>query len=335
MQIKTSNIYCYYVKNHNAIKVGFGDSSVSRMRDYAKTYSLDVDIATLKTWQIPVSGLALSIENACHGALIEAGIHRHLIPNSDGKEAQELFFLGTTPYQEAVLLVAGTIDETIHFFSTKIVKSSHFNSEQSRRKAEENRVRKEAINAKKKEEFQILVSDCSQQIKNVWNSKFEPVASFRQTTRAINKNFDFTESFLKNIFRFERNTVKRFHNWNQYPRIREMVVNIFDAQREAKQELINIFKIYQNREVISKACDYTGLQIYSPGGFDLPFVDNPLYADEWAFIEVRLLIQEATYSLGGDEASELIKLDSTLQSLVKKAAQKKPPELTEPLWNRY
>ena len=149
MAFKSSNLYCYYVKNHNAIKVGFGENSTQRMRDYSKFYNLEVDLSSLKKWKIPVSGLAQTVENSCHLALLDAGFQKHILSNEDGQEAQELFHLGGASYEDALLIVAGTIDETIENIVSKLGITDHKNIEKSRRKKEEIRLRKEQIDALK------------------------------------------------------------------------------------------------------------------------------------------------------------------------------------------
>jgi hypothetical protein len=334
MAIKSSNLYCYYVINHHAIKVGFGESSAQRMRDYSKLYKLEVEISSLKNWKIPVSGLAQTVENSCHIALLDAGLEKHIISNEEGQEAHELFHLGNTSYQDAVLIVAGTIDETIQTIVSKLGHSNSKNIEESRRKKEENRILKDTILAKKNVEFERKVQECSNYIKSIWNAKFKPVIDISEKTREININFQYRESTLKRLFTSEKNPVIRMYKWPPYERIRELIVLSLQPQRVAKSELVNIYNKFKDDKVIQVACKNTKLRIFSPGNVDLCLVDNPLYQHEWALIEIRLIVQHATY-FGGDDAIELINLDSVLQKLVKKASLELPPELLDTNWNRY
>lgn len=98
MTIKTSNIYAYFVPSLNAIKVGYGDSSVQRMKSYVKQYGLDVAESSLRSWEIPVSGVAQTIESECHKTLLASGLER-LSVFADEQEAQELFGLGDITYE--------------------------------------------------------------------------------------------------------------------------------------------------------------------------------------------------------------------------------------------
>ena len=327
MAIKSSNLYCYYVKNHNAIKVGFGESSTQRMRDYSKSYLLEVEYSSLKNWEIPVSGLAQIVENSCHEALIEAGLNKHNITNIDGQEAQELFHLGSTSYEEAVLIVAGTIDETIENILSKLGSTNHKNKEESRRKKEENRLRKEKIVASKKAEFDRQVYECSAYIRSVWNTKFQPVIEIFDITRRININFQYRESSIKRLFSGETSPVVRMYQWEPYQVICNKIVNSLETLRLAKAEVVKINNKFTDYKVVTASEEFLKLSIYRPGGHDLPFVDNPLHGNEWALTEVRLIVQHATYCFGGDDALELIKLDSRLQKLVTKASLSYPPEL--------
>lgn len=326
MSIKSSNLYCYYVKNHNAIKVGYGDSSQQRMRDYAKVYSLEVDSKSLKSWNIPVSGLASIVESACHQSLLDAGFKRYIIPNADGQEAQELFDLGNTPYHEVVIIIAGTIDETIDLIANKITKTTNKEKEIANREFLENKARIDSLRRKKEAQFIQKSNDCAKYIRSVWKDKFQPFVDIFEKTRLINKNFVYKESALKRLFGSEKNPVIRMYNWPPYKDIRNHIIESFDIHREAKAELIKINNIFKDDDVIRKAIDISGLCIYSPNGHDLCLL-NPYRNEDWAHLEIRLLVQFACY-FGGDDASELIELDPILQSLVAKAWAELPPELT-------
>lgn len=331
MAIKPSNLYAYYVENHKAIKVGFGDSTKQRVKDYSKQYELKIDEKSIRTWEIPVSGLAQTIEAECHRVLVEAGLQRLAI-SVNGQEAQELFELGNTSYDEAVLLVAGTIDETIGNILSRLGGNSATNKENLRKKSEEARIRKEAISASKKAEFEAQVNECANYIKSIWNIKFQPVVDLLNKTRAINSKFEFSESSWKVLFSGATSPVLRMYQWSLYPSIRDLTEDIFRAMRVAKAANIALNKKYENYKVIKAAEERLKLSVWSPGGWDLNFVNSPYYKDDWAIVEVRLIVQSATYCFGGDEAIELIKKDSNLQRVVKLASSAMPPELVDYDW---
>jgi hypothetical protein len=315
------------VQNHNAIKVGFGESSTQRMTDYSKSYLLEVKYSSLRSWEIPVSGLAQIIENSCHKALVEAGLKKHIVTNINGQESQELFQLGSTSYDEAVLIVASTIDETIDNILSKFGDTKNKNNEESRRKKEENKLRKENIVSAKKVEFDKQVLECSFYIKSVWDSKFQPVIEIFEKTRKINVNFEYKETRIKRFFSGEINPVIRMYQWQPYQVICNHIENSLEPLRAAKAEYLKIKSKFPDYKVISASEKCLKLSIYRPGEYDLPFVDNPHYRNNWALTEVRLVVQMATYCFDGDQALELIKLDSRLQKLVSKAYLNYPPEL--------
>lgn len=331
MAIKPSNLYAYYVENHKAIKVGFGDSPKQRVKDYSKQYELKIDEKSIRTWEIPVSGLAQTIEAECHRVLMEAGLQRLAILVNE-QEAQELFELGNTSYDEAVLLVAGTIDETIGNILSSLGGNSATNKENLRKKSEETRIRKEAISASKKAEFEAQVNECANYIKSIWNVKFQPVIELLNKTRAINSKFEYREGSIKRLLSGETSPVLRMYQWNLYPQLRNFFEPIFGAMRVAKAEYQLINEKFQNYEVIKAAEEKLKLSIWCPGGKDLNFVNNPYYKDDWALTEIRLIVQEATYCFGDVEALQLIKMDSKLTQLVQLAKSTLPPELVNYSW---
>ena len=69
-----------------------------------------------------------------------------------------------------------------------------------------------------------------------------------------------------------------------------------------------------------------GLSLWAPGGHDLPMVGSYPDRNGMAFLEVRLVVQDAT-GFGGDDAEEIIKCDPDLLALVKFAEQNPAPEL--------
>ena len=349
MAFKSSNLYCYYVKNHNAIKVGFGENSTQRMRDYSKFYNLEVDLSSLKKWKIPVSGLAQTVENSCHLALLDAGFQKHILSNEDGQEAQELFHLGGASYEDALLIVAGTIDETIENIVSKLGITDHKNIEKSRRKKEGIRLRKEQIDTLEKVEFNKKVFECSAYIVSVWSTKFQPVIDIFDRSTEIGRNFPYMQSTIKRLFEGKKSDAVRMYQWEKYPFIRTLIIDSFDIIRSAKAENVKIHDKFEKDGVLDSSLWELKLSIDRPCtkliryekqsreewkktlalyGYSLPFVDSPLYSKEWAHLEVRLIVQLAVgaYYFCKDDATELIKLDPSLQELVARASSIYPAE---------
>ena len=321
MAIKSSNLYCYYVKNHNAIKVGFGENATQRMRDYSKFYNLEVELSSLKKWKIPVSGLAQTVENSCHLALLDAGFQKHILSNEDGQEAQELFHLGGTSYEDALLIVAGAIDETIVNIFSKLGITDHQNIEKSRRKKEEIRLGKEQIDALKQVEFDKKVFECSAYIKSVWSTKFQPVIDIFDRAGKVIIQFPRNQSTINRLIGGKRSDANRMYSWYEYSHVNALIINSFPLTRSAKAEYIKIRNKFGEKEA-NASFRSLGSSAFNLAFSSLPFVRNE---DDWAHLEVRLIVQKAT-GFGGDNATELIKLDPSLQELVARASSSYPPE---------
>ena len=110
--LQESTVYAFNVPSMNSIKVGFGADGRTRMKNYSRQYALSSSAVSLREWKLPSPSLASSIETACHRALLHADFCRlaHVV---DEREARELFDLGHHSYEEAVIVVAEAIEETI------------------------------------------------------------------------------------------------------------------------------------------------------------------------------------------------------------------------------
>lgn len=326
MTIKKSNLYAYYVRHHDAIKVGFGDSSVQRMRAYAKQYELDVELSSLRTWDIPVSGIAPHVESYCHSALVDAGYEILYLLKND-QEAQELFKLYKRPYEEALLIVAGAIEEAVSEIYARLSKINPLTEEKLRQKKIRNKLRIETQQQIRTQEHEKRVSECADHIRAMWPIHYQNLLDDFESSRKINKNFSYQESSIKTFFTGEKDPVSRMYEWESYSLIRGYVEKIFFHMRDAKQGYIKTALAFRDGQVIADAAIACDCSLINPGGRGLNFINYAIDREDVAFLEVRLAVQEATYCFGGDDASDLIKRDPVLQHLVETARKFPPPEL--------
>jgi hypothetical protein len=359
MTIKRSSLYAYYVKNHNAIKVGYGDKSKERLRDYARQYHLIVDLNTLQDWEIPVASLAQTIENECHNALLEAGFEK-LFLNVEGQIAQELFHLHDQPYEEALLIVAGTIDETIQKIHLKLTqKVSSLTNESTRQKKEENKQRIQKLKEIKQQELDEEVGLCAAYYKSVWGSIFQPGIENRKQAEKIKESYFCRGGSLKRLFsKIDRNAspALSLYRWKEYPLMRSCIKKIFESDRIAKNcHIQTLLKYDKDKKGIVglaiKSIDFPPDSNYFCVGDNyirslsfcvhcmgyrkgLSFCHDPLGYRKAAEMEVRLVVQTAT-GFGGDDATELINLDPELKDLIEYAKVNTPSEIGTEFFRYY
>lgn len=327
MMIKKSNLYAYYVKSHNAVKVGFGDSSVSRMKNYSKQYQLIVDERSLRTWEIPVAGLAQAIESSCHQALLDAGSERLLLV-VEGQESQELFKLDALSYDESLIIVAGTIDEMISVIR-KSLNSINLNAKEESRKKIEELKQKKAINKKiEQEDLEHQANECAELIEKSWVTNFQPFVDAFYEVSKISSTFEYRKKGFARFFEKDDDPVVKMRGWYKYPTIKKYVNKLFHLQRKAKQAFLDIHNKFSN-EVVKKAEEKVGKSLYNPikghpfdfGGLD---PNTKGTGDEIAFLEVYLIVS-ICLDWGWDWAEPLIRRDKELLQLVAYAKQNLPP----------
>ena len=324
--MKASNIYAYYVKNHHAIKVGFGDNSSQRMRDYAKAYKLDVDNTTLKTWAIPVASIAQTIESACHTALIDVGFQRVRLDN-EGPEPQEIFQLESFSYAEAVMLIAGTIDQTITEIQVRLGGLESQSTQSSRRKKEENFQLREALKEKKKVDFDVKVNQSIKLINEIWRSSYKPFIDSCNRAREVMKSFPLDQNNFRKLFLKPKSNAERLYEWDHYKILRPLIIEIFHSCRAVKIEYFNRIEPIDHK-IISEAERRLNISTWNPDGWCINRVDWAYGKDiDMAFLEVTDAVASGTRYLGSDQPDELINLDQQLLNLVEFARKTPPPEL--------
>ena len=325
--LQESTVYAFHVPSMNAIKVGFGADGRTRMKNYSRQYALSSSAVSLREWKLPSPSLASSIETACHRALLNADFGRvaHVV---DEREARELFDLGHHSYEEAVIVVAEAIEETINSLHAALGKFKPLSQEKARQKKDEAQKRRAAIREEKKirkeEEENRLINSATPEIRQRWEREAAPFAKACDNARAIWKQFVYSQSFISSMLNGKQSAAFRMRNWQQWPSIKRLIPEIFHTARRAKSLYSDMERRHGN--YAEQAARRLGLSLWAPGGHDLPMVGSYPDWNGMAFLEVRLVVQDAT-GFGGDDAEEIIKCDPDLLALVKFAEQNPAPEL--------
>lgn len=325
--LQQSTVYAFHVPSMNAIKVGFGSDGRTRMSHYSRQYGLVSSAVSLREWRLPSPSLASSIETACHRALLEAGFCRvsHVV---DEQEARELFDCGHHSYEQAVLVVAEAIEETISSLYEALGKFKPLSQEKARQQKESAQQSRNAIREEKKkktEEEEIrLISAATIEIKHRWSLDVEPYLIACSSAKTIYSQFNHSQGLLASFFTGNKNAAVRMKNWNQFPLIKRSIREIFHTARRTKALCCEMNKKYGYSA--GRAAINLGFPMGGLNNWDLPMVGS--YSDENGipYLEVRLVVQKAT-GFGGDDAIELMAADTEIMALVQYAAQNLPPEL--------
>lgn len=325
--LQESTVYAFHVPSMNSIKVGFGTDGRTRMKNYSRQYALLSSAVSLREWKLPSTSLASSIETACHRALLNADFYRvaHVV---DEREARELFDLGHHSYEEAVLVVAEAIEETINSLHAALGKFKPLSQEKARQQKEDAQNRRAAIReenkAKKEEDENRLLNSASQEIELLWERYAAPFAKACDNARVVSKQFKYSQGFISSMLNGKQSAVFRMRNWQQWPTIKRLIPEIFHSARRTKFFYSEMER--QHGKYAEQAARRFGLSLWAPGGHKLPMVGTYPDKNGLAFLEVRLVVQVAA-GLGGDDAEEIIKSDPDLLALVRFAEQNPAPEL--------
>ena len=324
--LRESIVYAFYVPSINAIKVGFGASGRSRMREYSRQYQLSSNAQSLRQWKLPSSSIASAIEVACHEALLCAGFAR-INHSIDQREAQELFDLGSFTYDEALLVVAEAIDETVAALYTALAKQRPLEAEKARVQSEAARKRREALSAEREARYAKVQEDflniVAGTIAQRWKQEAEPFVKACETAKNLMKSFPSNQGVLSTLFEGRKSEAVRMQNWPSWPSIKKLVWEIFNTGRAAKRLYSEMEKKYANSA--EPGAQKLGLSIWSPHGYHLPLV-NHCGDTERDHREVMLVVQLAT-GMRWSDAEELVKRDPDLLGLMKFAKENPPPEL--------
>lgn len=325
--LQGSTVYAFHVPDINAIKVGFGVSGIVRMRSYSRQYGLSASMESLREWKLPSTSLASAVEVACHRALLEADFLRveHVV---DEREARELFDLGPHSYEDAVLLVAEAIDESVNSMYAALAKLKPLSQEKGRQQKEQARERRYELReeraASKAQEESDRVARAIPDIQRRWGGEVEPFIKACDAARSVWKRFSYSQGFIDAFINGRRSAAFRMKRWGEWPTVKKLIPEIFHSARKAKSFYLELKS--RHGKYVDQAARQLGLSLHSPGGYSLPMVGN--YSKEYgmAFLEIRLVVQQAT-GFGGEDAEELIKMDSDLVALVTYAEKIRAPEL--------
>lgn len=326
--LRKSTVYAFHVPNMNVIKVGFGTDGRSRMNNYSRQYGLLASAVSLREWKLPSPSLASSIETACHRALLEAGFGRvsHVV---DEREANELFNLGHHAYEQAVLVVAEAIEETISSLYEELGKLKPLSQEKARQQKEEAQRRRYTIREEKKKKKEDdenrLISAAAPEIQRRWCTDVEPFAKACDDAKAVWKQFNNYQGLINSLWNGKQSAAFRMRKWEQWPLVKRLIPVILNSSRQAKAFYYEMNNKYGN--CAEQAAKSLGLSLWNPRGHYLPIAEYP---DErgMAFLEVQLVVQLAA-GFGSDDAIELMNADSEIMALVKLAAQTPAPELKD------
>ena len=325
--LQESTVYAFYVPALHAIKVGFGTDGRSRMLNYRRQYNLSASAISLREWKLPSPTLASSIEAACHRALLQSDFRRiaHLV---DEREARELFELGPHSYEQAVILVAEAIEETVNSLYEALGRLQPLSQERARQQKQDAQRRRDAVRAEKQkikeQEESRLVALALPDIQRFWKTEVQPFVVACQSARKLYKQFEYRQGILSSLWAGKQSAAIRLKASHLYPAIKPFIPQIFHTGRRAKGFYCQMEQRYG--EYAERAAKQLGCSLWQPGDNCLPMVGTYDDSRGMPFLEVRLVVQEAT-GFGGDDAIELMALDPELLALVGVAAAISAPEL--------
>jgi len=326
--LQDSTVYAFHIPTMNAIKVGFGANSHARMESYSRKYALLPDQSSLKTWRLPTPSIASSIESACHAALLQAGFHR-VDHDANGQTAQELFNLGPFTYNDATLLVAQAIEEVINSLHEALGKYQPLAIEKARQKMEFNEQKRKELKEKRlkheEKKENRLIQTAVPELQERWDSEMVPFINLCKETRKYWKEFDNRQGLISSIFQGKQTCATRMRKFQYWPQIKKLIPPLFHAGRMAKTLYCEMG--VKHGRYAEKAAKKLNLSLYCPSGNHLPLVNGAKDENGQAYLEVRLVVQQAT-GFSGWDAEELMKNDKVLQALIAYAEREPSVELS-------
>lgn len=328
--LQESTVYAFHVPSLNAIKVGFGADGRSRMTNYSRQYKLSASAITLREWKLPSPTIASSIEAACHKALRESDFMRigHVV---DEREAQELFDLGPHTYEQAVIIVAEAIEQTVNSLYEALGSLQPLSNEQARQQKENAQRRRIATREEKKrleqEQEARFISAAKPEIQSSWASEVQPFVVACEVASRLSKQFDYHQGVFSAFWAGKQSAATRLRASNLYPQIKALIPQIFSTGRRAKRFYCELKK--KHGKYAELAAQQLGYPIRQAGWCGLPLVGiDDISADARGrpFLEVCLVVQLAA-GIGLNDAKELVALDAELMALVNTATANPAPEL--------
>jgi hypothetical protein len=260
---ESSVVYAYHVPSLRAIKIGYGDDAELRMRSYRKDYKLTVDEASLREYKVPSRSIAVAIESACHRAAIEAGLVR-VNHEVEGKEAQELFALGSVSVSTAMLLVAGVVEEEITRLHKMLGELQPKSTEKARQRRETARLRISEERAAQKAELERNSVICAKEIDRKWNVSFSPlIESVEKGKRHFERVIDPPEGFIQGFFKKRLFYPEKILISPHLPTIVPFIEDAFHKRRKAREAYIEL-QIKYGLDVIVDAQERCGKNVWQP-----------------------------------------------------------------------
>lgn len=335
----SSYLYCYHLPSMNSIKIGFGDDPKARMLHYSKVYRLRPDHASLKSWPLPISGIAIHLEKSCHREFESLGMHRKNISGNYG-EAQEVFELFDVGYDGAVKIIDEIVGEELgQIISALRVQKNKINTKRQREAARQ----QYAERAKKQRDAEMaIIQDCARIIKdNLAQKTFVPLSAALDRAKAI--MLEKPSSQKRGIFDFRKARLtgdELFYNWERRGEFVPLVVEVFHLDRKLRYCELRLKKKYLNEvgaeylNIVSEGVAMAGWDFWRPAprhSFYNPF--QILYSlDSFgsrrlvALREVEHAVQNVM-GVGSSVAVRIIDESAKLRELFSFAYRELPPEL--------
>jgi hypothetical protein len=337
---KPNFIYSYYLPDINSIKVGHGDDPRQRMISYTKKYSVNPDYDSLKTWEMPSSGIASNIENSCHHVLIKSGFVRSKIFDDDN-EANEIFELGDFSYADAVSLVVEEIDANINYLKKSLEGKSFGEQHRQVKKSEEIKKKKEE---KREEKIQSLMIE----IKEGYEVYYSQYISVQKQSNKHLSTFKYQEvGLLERLTKGQKTQTEQFLEWSGLEKHISFVPKILKSSRIAREFFHHI---HENNDVnlVHEAESRIGINLWNhdPGNqviWELPVPSkgvvkmyNPPRFESYKKTlkeyggKIDMAVYEVYLCMGGGTNWHLLRENKTLSSLVEWARLNPPIESTLP-----
>lgn len=313
------------------MKVGFGQNPARRLHAYSEKYNLTADRASLRTWEIPSSGIASNIETQCHNVLLELGFKRLNI-SSDDNEAKEIFAIEKHRYEAIVELVIEEIDNGLDYLKKQLNTHSNY------RDIERRKNQKQKIIQEKKDSLNKEAETLKQLLKRDYSTHYSTLQKAITTALKHRNKMPFKQrSSLTALFLGYKQGDEEFLKWGGYEKCVANTPAIFYAQRKVKQALYSQIMNFSSEaiSIVEKERGHSlnSVIVHTEGSrktFDLPTVfagfSDYMGSSSIGMAEVILCAQIS--SLEGGNVGKVMAEHSSLATIINYANRYPAPELS-------
>lgn len=336
-----SYLYTYYIPSINAIKIGFGGDPKARMLDYTKIYQLQSDINTLRSWPLPIPGIASHIEKNCHDAFKNLGFHQKFISSSQG-EAQEIFELFDVKYFDAVKIVEEILQEQAETLIAAL--------RAPKKRIENHRQRDiarfqylERIN-KQRSEIEQLTEECSRIIRNNLAPKiFTPLSNVLDKAKLILSQVPPVPK--KRFYEFRRDVLTPcdiLYNWERREELVYIMIEVFHLDRKLRYSQLKLFQKYykaaggEYMNIVEKGAELAGHNFWRPAPkhrhynyFQILYTHKNYSTKQLVALEEVIHAVQSIAGFAGPMALRFFEETPKLQGLRTFAFRNLPPELID------